>query len=223
MINYTEIVRSVLSMIMTGTSTPATVLLARAGGIRGLVYTALPVTTFAALNAVAGLTPALIAALGAGAIVLVLQLVRRESTRPALFGFAGIAVGAGLALATGRAKDFYLPGIWMYLAMAVLFTGSIVVGRPLIGVVWAWMTGRDDTWRRTPRVRTAFVLVTLMMAAVSATRFAVQFYLYDTDQEGLLAVARIAMGWPIFLVTSTLIYLAIRTAMRTLPKGAEPA
>ena len=69
----------------------------------------------------------------------------------------------------------------------------------------------------------AFDLVTLMMAAVSATRFAVQFYLYDTDQEGMLAVARIAMGWPIFLVTSTFIYLAIRTAMRTLPRGGDPA
>ncbi|ORV88230.1 DUF3159 domain-containing protein [Mycolicibacterium iranicum] len=208
---------------MTGTNTPGDALLARAGGIRGLVYSALPVIVFAALNAIAGLTPALIAAVGVGALVLTWQLVRHESTRPALFGFAGIAVGAGFALVTGQAKDFYLPGIWMYLAMSVVFTASVVVGRPLIGVVWAWMTDRDDTWRRTRRVRMAFDLVTLMMAAVSATRFAVQFYLYDTDQEGMLAVARIAMGWPIFLVTSTFIYLAIRTAMRTLPRGGDPA
>ncbi|MDA2892966.1 DUF3159 domain-containing protein [Mycolicibacterium sp. BiH015] len=208
---------------MTGRDTPGDALLARAGGISGLVYSALPVIVFAALNALAGLTPALIAAVVVGALVLTWQLVRRESTRPALFGFAGIAVGAGFALVTGQAKDFYLPGIWMYLAMAVVFTVSVVVGRPLIGVVWAWMTGRDDTWRRTRRVRMAFDLVTLMMAAVSATRFAVQYYLYDTDQEGMLAVARIAMGWPIFLVTSTFIYLAIRTAMRALPRGGDPA
>ncbi|BBY78188.1 membrane protein [Mycolicibacterium parafortuitum] len=207
---------------MTGSSTPASALLARAGGIRGLVYTALPVTTFAALNAIAGLMPALIAAMAAGALVLTVQLVRRESTRPALFGFVGVAAGAGLALVTGQAKDFYLPGIWMYLALTVVFTASVLARRPLIGVIWAWMTGRDDTWRRTPRVRRAFDLVTLMMAAVSATRFAVQFHLYDTDQEGMLALARIAMGWPVFLVTSTLIYLAIRSAMRALPKGGGP-
>lgn len=206
---------------MTGTETPAAALLVRAGGIRGLVYSVLPVTMFAATNAIVGLVPALIASVTAAAIVLVWQLVRRESPRPALFGFAGIAAGAGLALVTGRAKDFYLPGIWLYLAMAILFTGSVVVGRPLVGEVWAWMTGRDGTWRRTRRVRRAFILVTSMMAAVSATRFAVQYYLYDTDQEGLLALARIVMGWPIFLVTSTLIYLAIRTAMRTLPRGAD--
>ncbi|PRC58188.1 DUF3159 domain-containing protein, partial [Mycobacterium sp. ITM-2017-0098] len=57
---------------MTGTETPAAALLVRSGGIRGLVYTALPVTMFAALNAIAGLTPALIAAVGAGVVVLVL-------------------------------------------------------------------------------------------------------------------------------------------------------
>lgn len=86
-------------------------------------------------------------------------------------------------MATGRAKDFYLPGIWMYLALAVVFTGSVLVGRPVVGVVWAWITGRDDGWRRIRRVRLAFDLVTLGMAAISATRFAVQYHLYTTDQE----------------------------------------
>lgn len=61
------------------------------------------------------------------------------------------------------------------------------------------------------------------MALVSWARFVVQYYLYDTDQAGLLAVARIAMGWQVFVVTSTLIYLAIRTAIRALPGSAEAA
>ncbi|UXA19709.1 DUF3159 domain-containing protein [Mycobacterium sp. SMC-4] len=208
---------------MTGPPTPADALLARAGGVRGLIYSALPVLLFASANALAGLTAALVAATGAGLVVLTWQLWRRESIRPALWGFAGVAVGVVFALVTGRAKDFYLPGIWMYLGMAVLFTSSVLVGRPLVGVVWAWMTGRDDSWRRVRRVRRAFALVTLAMAAVSASRFGVQYHLYDTDQEGLLALARVAMGWPVFLVTSTLIYFAIRTAMRTLPPKAKSA
>jgi hypothetical protein len=56
------------------------------------------------------------------------------------------------------------------------------------------------------------------MAAASWARFLVQNYLYDTNQEGLLAVARIAMGWPIFLVTSSVIYIAVRVAIRALPR-----
>jgi hypothetical protein len=183
-----------------------------------MVYTAVPVTIFGLTNAASGLVPAIVASLGVAAIIMVWQLARRESTRPALLGFAGVAVGGVFAFVTGQAKDFYLPGIWMYLVAAIVFTVSLLVGRPLVGVGWAWITGRDQTWRRVKRVRRVFALVTVAMAAVSWSRFLVQYYLYDTDQSELLAVARIAMGWPVFVVTSALIFLAIRTAIRALPE-----
>lgn len=153
-------------------------------------------------------------------MILGWQLVRRESLRPAVFSFAGVAVCGAFALITGRAKDFYLPGIWMYLALALIFTASLVIRRPLVGVVWAWITGRNGAWRRVARVRSAFDIATAVMAAASWSRFGVQYHLYDTDQAGLVAVARVAMGWPIFLVTSTVIFLAVRTAMRALPRVA---
>jgi intracellular septation protein A len=206
---------------VTDANTPLGALLARAGGVRGLIYSSLPVTVFAAANAVLDVGWSTAAAVGVAAVVLAVQLLRRESLRPALLGFAGVAVGAALALLTGKAKDFYLPGIWMYLLLAVVFTGSVLIRRPLVGVGWAWITGRNGAWRGVPRARLAFDLVTGVMALVSWARFAVQYYLYDTDQAGLLAAARIAMGWPIFLVTSSLIYLAVRTAIRTLPRTAE--
>lgn len=202
------------------TDSPLDGLLARAGGIRGLIYSALPVTIYGMTAAVLGRIPAIIAALTTAAVVLVWQLAHRESTRPALWGFAGVAVCAGLALVTGQAKDFYLPGIWMYMLMAALFTVSILIRRPLVGVVWAWVTGRDGAWRRVRRVRLAFDVVTAVMAAVSWSRFVVQYYLYDTDQAGLLAVARIAMGWPLFLVTTAAMLLAVRYAIRALPRAA---
>ncbi|BBY94959.1 membrane protein [Mycobacterium gallinarum] len=207
--------------MMTESRPPAAALLVRAGGVRGLVYTALPVTTFAVTNSVTGLRPALIAAITVASLILAWQLFRRESTRPAILGFAGIAVCAAFALITGRAKDFYLPGIWMYLGLAFAFTTSIVIRRPIVGVGWAWMTGRDDTWRRVPKVRLAFDIATAVMATASWSRFLVQNYLYDTDQEGLLAAARIAMGWPIFVVTSSVIYLAVRVSIRALPRASE--
>ncbi|WP_276027329.1 DUF3159 domain-containing protein [Mycolicibacterium litorale] len=195
---------------------PIQTLFARAGGISGLVSTALPVATFAPTSAVFGLVPAIVAALAAAAVILGWRLLRGESLRPALLGFAAVALCAGVAWITGRSKDFYLPGIWMYLGLAVVFTLSVVVRRPAVGVMWAWFTGRDGSWRRNRRVLLVFDAATLMMALVSWTRFFVQFYLYDTDREGLLAIARLAMGWPVFLVTTTLIYFAIRAAGRAM-------
>lgn len=202
------------------TNAPLDGLLERAGGVRGLIYSGLPVTVYAATAAVFGRIPAVISALTVAALVLAWQLVQKESLRPALWGFAGVAVCAGLALVTGQAKDFYLPGIWISLLMAILFTGSILIRRPLAGVVWAWVTGRDGQWRGVPRVRLAFDFVTAAMAAVSWSRFVVQNHLYDSDQAELLAVARIAMGWPLFLVTTALLALVVRYAIRALPRAA---
>lgn len=207
---------------MTQVTPPLDALLARAGGIKGLVYSALPVTSYALTSSLAGVTPAIVVSVSVAALILAWQLVRRESLRPALFGFVGVAACAGLALVTGQAKDFYLPGIWSYLAGGVVLTLSLLVRRPLVGMGWAWITGRDGTWRRVPRVRLLFDIATAALAVASWARFGVQYYLYDTNQAELLAVARIAMGWPVFLVTSTLIYFTVRTAIRTLPRDAEP-
>lgn len=206
---------------MTGADVPIDGLLARAGGIRGLVQAALPVAVFAAVNAAAGLRAAVAAAIAVAVVVFGWQLAHREPVRAALFGVAGVAVCAGLAFLTGQARDFYLPGILMYLGLAIAFTASVVVRRPLVGVVWARLTGRPGAWRREPRVLRTFDGVTLVMAAVSWARFLVQDHFYDADQAGALAVARIAMGWPVFLVTSTLIYLAVRRANRALPRISE--
>ncbi|MGV9801064.1 DUF3159 domain-containing protein [Mycobacterium sp. NPDC003449] len=195
-------------------------LLARTGGIRGLIASGLPVTVYATVSALSGRVPAVIAALMTAAIVLGWQLLRRESLRPALWGFAGVAACAGLALVTGQAKDFYLPGIWMALVWAVVLTLSVVIRRPLVGVVWAWATGRDGMWRRVPRVLLAFDVVTAVLASASWSRFLVQNYLYGTNQDELLAVARIAMGWPLALITTAMMLLAARYAMRTLPQPA---
>ena len=127
---------------MTDTRSPAATLLAHAGGVRGLIHTALPVTVFAATSAVAGLVPAVAAAVGVAVLILVWQLVHRASTRPALFGFAGVLVCAGLAFVTGQARDFYLPGIWMYLGMAIAFTVSVLIRRPLVGAeARRWQAG----------------------------------------------------------------------------------
>lgn len=203
---------------MTDNRSPFDALLARAGGYSGLVYTSLPVTVFALALSFADLTAAIVASLGTAAAVLAWQLIRRESLRPSLFGFVAVAGSAAYALITGRAKDFYLPGIWSYLAAAIVFTLSVLIRWPLVGVGWAWITGRDGSWRRVRRVRVAFDLATLVLAVAGWSRFGVQYYLYETNQTGLLGVARIAMGWPVFLITSTSIYFAIRTALRALPR-----
>lgn len=203
--------------------TPVETLLTIAGGWRGLIYSAVPVLVFVAVSSSVGLAEAVAASVGVAAAILIWQLVRREPVRSSLLGFGGIAASAGLAAFTGDSRDFFLPGIWTALFFATILVASLLIGRPAVGYMWAWATGQDDTWLRVPKARMAFTLVTLAMAVISGSRFAVQGHFYTTGQTEWLAVTRIAMGWPLFAVTATLIYFAVRTTQRALDDGAAPA
>lgn len=201
--------------------TPGQALLGQMGGVSGLIYTALPVAVLVPVNTAFGLLPALFAALGVAAAILVWRLVRRDSVQPAIAGFLGVGVSALIAWVVGASKGYFLLGIWTSLIWAAVFTLSVLIRRPVVGYVWSWVNGRDRTWRRSRRAVLAFDIATLTWVAVFGSRFLVQHHLYDADETGWLGVARIAMGWPLAAIGALVTYLAIRTAQRAL--HADPA
>lgn len=198
-------------------------LLAQAGGVSGLVYSSLPVVVFVAVSGVAGLLPAIGSAVGVAALVLLLRLIRRESTQPAISGFFGVAVCALIAYLVGQSKGYFLLGIWMSLLWAVIFALSVVIRRPAVGVLWSWAAGRDRGWRDVPRARYAFDIATVGWTLVFAARFIVQRLLYDADKTGWLGVARIGMGWPLTAMAALATYAAIKAAQRAMPVLEAPA
>lgn len=197
-------------------------LLEQLGGISGLVYSSLPVLVFVAASSLSGLLPAIASALGVAALVLLWRLIRRESTQPAFSGFVGVAVCALVAYVVGQSKGYFLLGIWMSLLWAVVFAGSILIRRPVVGYIWSWAVGRDRGWRGVSRAVYAFDIATLCWTLVFGARFVVQRLLYDADQTGWLGVARIAMGWPLTALAALVTYVAIKAAQRALA-GADSA
>jgi hypothetical protein len=196
--------------------TPGQALLGQMGGVRGLIYSALPVAVLVPVNTAFGLLPALFAALGVAAAILVWRLIRRDSVQPAIAGFLGVGVSALIAWVVGASKGYFLLGIWTSLIWASVFTLSVLIRRPVVGYVWSWVNGRDRTWRSSRRAVLAFDVATMTWVAVFGSRFLVQHHLYDADETGWLGVARIAMGWPLAAVGALVTYLAIRTAQRAL-------
>ena len=197
-----------------GKSTRANAVLAQMGGISGLIYSSLPVLVFVPVSTAFGLMPAIIAALGVAAVILVWRLVRRESAQPAISGFIGVGISALIAYIVGASKGYFLLGIWMSLIWAVVFGLSILIRRPAVGYIWGWVNSHDRDWRGQRRAVVAFDLATFVWALVSASRFVVQQHLYESDQTGWLGVARIAMGWPLTAVAALVTYLAIRAAQK---------
>ena len=184
------------------------------GGISGLIYSSLPVVVFVPVSSAFGLMPAIGAALAVATLILAWRLLRRDTLQPAVSGFMGVGVSALIAYLVGASKGYFLLGIWTSLFWAVVFTVSVVIRRPLVGYIWGWVHTQDRRWRGVRRAVVAFDVATLVWVAVFAARFVVQQHLYDADQTGWLAVARIAMGWPLTAVAALVTYLAIRAAQR---------
>lgn len=197
------------------------------GGVTGLVSSSLPVLVLVIVNAATELTPAIWAAVGSGLAIAVWRLVRREALQPAVSGLLGVAVAAYIAHRTGSAKGFFLLGIWTSVLYAGVFVVSVAVRWPLVGVAWSLLNGHGWSWRQSREAVRAYDIATLAWAVLFSARFAVQYWLYNSDQTGWLAAARIAMGWPltglVLLLTVWVVRRGDRAAAAAELAAAGPA
>ncbi|MGW4247125.1 DUF3159 domain-containing protein [Nocardia sp. NPDC004722] len=191
---------------------PEPTLLEQMGGISGLIYSSLPVLVFVPMNSFLGLTAAIWASLGVAAAILVWRLVRRDPIQPAISGFLGVGVCAFIAYRMGEAKGFFLFGIYASLVYGGAFLLSLVVRWPLAGVIWGALNGHGTGWRSDKAAMRLYDIATAVWAVVFVARYLVQNHLYDSNSTGLLAAARIGMGWPLTAVAALVTFWAVRKA-----------
>ncbi|MEX2290189.1 MAG: DUF3159 domain-containing protein [Mycobacteriales bacterium] len=190
------------------------------GGKRGLLDSGLPAVVFVLVHSLvqpfASRSVALDAALGSavavGLTVVLLRLVRRETLQQAISGFLGLAIAVFFARRSGEARGFFLPGIFINITYGLVFLGSALVGRPLVGAIYAAIDGLDKRWREDPRLRRIFAVASVGWALVFASRAVVQGSLYLMDRPGLLAAARLLMGWPLTIGAVALTVAYVRRA-----------
>lgn len=167
------------------------------GGWSGMAESAVPVIVFVIANTVFSLYPALIAAVASALVIAGFRLLRKQSPRQALNGLVGIAIAAIWAARTGRAEDFYLPGILISYGYAVIIAGSVLFRRPLVGVVWAFFGNIGPEWRQSRSHYRLFFWLTLFWVVVWVAKVTVQAWMYVAGASAAqLGVARIALGTP---------------------------
>ncbi|SQI29082.1 Protein of uncharacterised function (DUF3159) [Rhodococcus coprophilus] len=198
-------------------------MLEQLGGISGLVYSTLPVLVFVPANSWWGLTVAIWAAVAVACGVLVWRLIRGTPIQPAISGFIGVAVCAFIAYRTGDAKGYFLFGIYASLVYGGAFVVSVIVRRPLVGVIWGMLNGQASRWRTHREAVRAYDIATIAWALVFLARYLVQNHLYDADETGWLAVARIGMGWPLTGLVLLVTLWAVRKADRLVEPAPDPA
>ena len=186
------------------------------GGARGVADSGLPALAFVAAYTLGGQDVSLAAwiAVGVGLVMTVVRLAQRETLQFALAGFAGVALAAFVADRTGRAENFFLPGLLLNTAYAAAYVVSIAVRWPLIGVIIESLEGRGRAWREDPERVRLYARASWIWVGVFLTRLAVQLPLYLAGALVALGIARAAMGLPIFAIAIWLTYLVLRSGGR---------
>ena len=186
------------------------------GGWRGMIDSALPTIVFISVFVLMGraLPPALIAAVVVGVLLAVFRLVRRQPVQQVLTGFLGLAIAAGFSAVTGQAENFFLPGLITNIAYGTAFVVSILVRWPLLGVAMGFLTGDGTAWRKDVRLMRTYAAASWIWVAVFFGRLAVQVPLYLSGSVELLGVARVIMGWPLFLAGAYLTYRVLAPVYR---------
>lgn len=186
------------------------------GGKRGLLDSGLPALIFLIVFTVTHkLNGSLIAALIVSAILTIIRLIRKDTLQHALTGLFGVAISAFFARSTGRAQDFYLPGLIINLVYGTVYAVANIIGWPVLGLVLGPILGEGAQWRNDPIRKAAYRRAGWIWVALFSSRIAVQYPLYRAGAVTELGIARVIMGWPLFILTGWLTYLILRTVPRT--------
>lgn len=182
------------------------------GGPQGVADSSIPAIVFVAVYTLAGNKIGLagLCAVGAGVVIAILRLIRGESLRFALAGFVGVAVAAFIAQRTGRAEDFFLPGLLLNAGYAVGYLISILVRWPLLGVILGPALGEGMSWRQNPAALKAYSRASWIWVGVFGARLAVQLPFYLAGSVVALGIAKTAMGLPVFALGVWLSYLILK-------------
>ncbi len=191
------------------------------GGTRGILDSGLPSILFLiAFNVTHNLNKSAIVAIALSVVLAVLRLVKRETLQHAVSGVIGVVFCALLARHTGKAADFYLPGLIINVIYGLIYTIANVVGWPILGVLLGPILGENFAWRTVAARKRAYMKAGWLWVALFVSRLVVQYPLYKTNHLNWLGTARLAMGYPLFILVGWGTWLILRKVPTVKPELA---
>lgn len=205
------------------------VLLERAiGGWRGIIDSGLPTMVFVGVYLVMSSQPidrAILVAAGTaaavGAVIAILRLIRREPLQQVLAGFVGLAISAFFAWRTGRAENFFLPGLLTNLAYGTAFLIGNIVRWPLLGIAGGLLTGEGIAWRKDVQLRRTYAAASWLWVGVFYSRLLIQVPLYLAGAVAALGIVKVLMGWPLFLAGAYVTYRVLGPVLKARREKAQ--
>jgi hypothetical protein len=198
------------------------------GGARGSFETALPTVAFVVAWAWRhDVTVAVIASAVCVLVLLAVRLAMRQTPRYVLSAVFATAIAAFFALRSGKAEAAFLPGILTSAAWGIAALFSVVVRWPIVGFMVAAgdpKMAEDPTgWRRDSGLVSVCQRLTMVLVVLYAVRVVLMFPLYLAGQVAWLGVAKVALGWPAYLVALAVMGMILVRGKTPLTPSERPA
>jgi Protein of unknown function (DUF3159) len=182
------------------------------GGTKGLLDSGLPALIFLIIfNITKEVQQAAYGALALSLVLTIIRLAKRETIQHAISGVVGVAICAWLSNRTGKAEDFYLPGLWTNAIYGAVYLVSILVRWPIIGVIIGPLLEENFRWRKDPLRTKVYIKATWLWVGMFAIRLLVQYPLYISGNVNALGTARLIMGYPLFIATAWATWIVIKS------------
>lgn len=205
--------KSSLSSVASTDMPSGAAIIASIGGVRGMVESILPSFVFLVVFLITKdvLLSALIP-VGVAVLFIVIRVATKLPIAPAVTGAVGVGITAALAIITGRAENNFVVGILTNAAYLLAMLVSLLLRRPLIGVIVGLLMGeRAANWRQEPRRYRVLTLVTWIWVALFGIRLVIEVPLYLASNVAGLAVAKLILGVPLYAVVLWVTWLLVRS------------
>ncbi len=147
-------------------------------------------------------------ALGVALLLAIAKMIRGEKPVRVLTGLLGVAIAALFAAYQDDPLGFFQIRVLANILSALAFAVSILIRRPLMGVIIGPLMGTGMRWRKDPDLLRAYSRVTWLWVILSLVRAAIQVPLIQNNQlawlgatpflfYGLVAITVAASWWVI--------------------------
>lgn len=198
--------------ISTELADDAKLLSAALGGPRGMFESAAPAIVFITSYAVTSqnLSASVYAAITTGLVLAIFRLVKKQTLSQVFAGFIGLGFSAWLAMRSGRAEDFFLPGILTNFLYAAATLISLVINKPILGYVIESIKGTGSKWLTDAKLVKRYRTMTYLWFGVFSLRVVIMTPLYLANQLTALGFFKLALGWPLFALAGYATYALSR-------------
>jgi intracellular septation protein A len=166
--------------------------------LKGAIFGLIPLTGFYVAQRVGGLHWGVLIGFALSLAIVPLERQVTGTMKWCWIGIVGIGFSGALALMTDDPRLFFLRPVIADAGFGLAMIGSIIVGRPLIGLFASWVVTMPDEYKATKAYKRSFGVLTLVWGVVNLARAAGRGYMMANGSLEALMFVNLVTGWPVF-------------------------